>query len=201
MPELVVDDMGPYLGGKRVAMKATDAKDKLDAIVKELPIQGKPVTLIAEKRATTPHVAAVITALGDAGAPAVVVKTSGARGDMPTEITFTPQAKSPPIAPCTIAVTVMQDFSTAVWPTKGATGKRHRKGFAGPDLSQTGDTLKRDIEACDSSVVIVSAEETVSWEMTFNLAGAVLAADEKKKVSALVVPREAPVAGRPVTLR
>ena len=38
------------------------------------------------------------------------------------------------------------------------------------------------------------------WENAFNLAGTALKADEKKKIETLVLPREAPVAGRAVTL-
>src|SRR5262245_38504490 len=47
--ELLVDSMGPYLGGKRVDLAANDGRDRLAAIVKELPIDASPVTLIADK--------------------------------------------------------------------------------------------------------------------------------------------------------
>src|SRR5262245_28105027 len=73
--ELLVDSMGPYLGGKRVDLAANDGRDRLAAVVKELPINASPVTLIADKRAKTPHVAAVVTELGKAGAPKVTLKT------------------------------------------------------------------------------------------------------------------------------
>jgi hypothetical protein len=94
----------------------------------------------------------------------------------------------------------MKDLSTAVWPFKGGLGRRHRKGFAGPDLSHTSEQLKKDLASCDSTTAFFSGDDTISWEMTYNLAGTVLNSDEKKKIDTLVIPREAPVAGRPVAL-
>jgi len=91
-----------------------------------------------------------------------------------------------------------------VWPFKGGLGKRQRKGFAGPDLSNTGDTIKRDLAACESNFAFFSADDTVSWEMADNLAGTLKVVDEKsdkKKIDTLVLLAEAPVAGRAVTLK
>lgn len=199
MPDLIVDPMGPYLNGQRVDMTQEGALAKLAKIVKELPIEGKPVTLIAEKKAKTPHVAYVVSELGLAGAPKVTIKTDG-RDDLPKEIVVTPDSRvaSPP--GCSVAAAVMKDLSTAVWPFKGGLGRRHRKGFAGPDLSHTSEQLKKDLATCDSSMAFFSGDDTIIWEMTYNLAGTVLNSDEKKKIDTLVIPREAPVAGRPVTL-
>src|SRR3954469_1389489 len=45
MPELSVDPDGPYLGGQRVNLADAAGPGKLTKIVKELPINGKPVTL------------------------------------------------------------------------------------------------------------------------------------------------------------
>jgi biopolymer transport protein ExbD len=199
MPNLLVDSMGPYLGGQRVDMAQQGWQEKLTKIVKELPINGQPVTLVAEKRAKTPHVAAVVAELGDAGAPKVTIKTDG-RDDLPKEIVVTPDSKVSNPPGCSVSTAVMKDLSTAVWPFKGGLGKRHRKGFAGPDLTHTSDQLKKDIAGCDSPIAIFSGDDTISWEMTFNLAGTVKISDEKKKIETMVLPREAPVAGRPVAL-
>lgn len=199
MPDLIVDPMGPYLNGQRVEMTQEGAAAKIAKILKELPIEGKPVTLIAEKKAKTPHVAIVISELGLAGAPKVLIKTDG-RDDLPKEITVTPDSRvaSPPA--CSVSAIVMKDLSTAVWPFKGGLGKRHRKGFAGPDLSHTAEQLKKDLAACDSTMAFFSGDDTIGWEMTYNLAGTVLNSDEKKRIDTLVMPRETPVAGRPVVL-
>jgi hypothetical protein len=37
--------------------------------------------------------------------------------------------------------------------------------------------------------------------MTYNLAGTLMTSDEKKKIDTLVLPAEAPVAGRAITLK
>ena len=64
-------------------------------------IVGKPVTLQVDKKAKTSHVAAVVAALGDAGAPKVTIKTDG-RNDLAKEIAVTPQGRvtsAPAVAP------------------------------------------------------------------------------------------------------
>lgn len=199
MPALSVDELGPYLAGQRVDMKQQDAAAKLAKIVKELPIEGKPVTLIADKKAPTPAVAAVVNELGAAGAPKVIIKTDG-RNDLPKEIAVTPEARitSPPS--CAVAVMVLKDSATAVWNYKTTGGKRQSKGLGGPDLSHTGETVEKEIAACNGSVAFFSADDEVAWENAFNLAGTVVNADTKKKIESLVLLRTAPVAGRPVKL-
>lgn len=200
MPNLLVDAEGPYLGMERVRMNEQNAAEKLAKLVKELPIEGKPVTLLVEKKAKIPHVAAVVTELGRAGAPKVIVKTDG-RNDVPKELTITPEPRvssAPP--PCSIAAMVLKDFSTAVWPIRGGTARKHTKGMAGPDLSNTGQQVKKDIEACDSTMAFFSTDEAVEWEAAYNLAGTIVVNDEKKKIDTLVLLSQVPVAGRPVTL-
>ncbi len=83
---------------------------------------------------------------------------------------------------------------------EGGTAKKQRKGMAGPDLSNTGEQVTKDLAACDSTMALFSGDESVPWENAFNLAGTTLKADEKKKLETLVLPREAPVAGRAVTI-
>src|SRR6185369_12893004 len=102
---------------------------------------------------------------------------------------------------CSIVTMVLKDFSTAVWTIKGGLGKRQRKGLAGPDLSNTGEQLEKDIAACESTIAFFSSEESVSWESAFNLAGTVIVSDKKKKIETVVLLREEPVAGRVVTLK
>ena len=71
MPDLLVDNEGPYLAGTRINLADPQGPEKLAKIVKELPINGQQVTLTVEKKAKTPYVAAVVAARGDAGAPTV----------------------------------------------------------------------------------------------------------------------------------
>ncbi|MEZ4300941.1 MAG: biopolymer transporter ExbD, partial [Polyangiaceae bacterium] len=185
---------------ERVRMQDPKAAEKLTKLIADMPIDGKPVTLIVEKKAKIPHVAAVVTELGKAGAPKVILKTDG-RNDVPKELTITPQSRltgAPPA--CTVAAMVMKDFATAVWPIRGGTARKHTKGMAGPDLSNTGAQLKKDIEACDSTTAVFSSDDTIEWELAFNLAGTIVVSDEKKKIDTLVLLSEIPVAGRPVAL-
>ncbi|HVK66736.1 MAG TPA: biopolymer transporter ExbD [Polyangium sp.] len=203
MPALIVDSLGPYIGQIRVDMKQEKWPEKLTAAVKDLPINGQQVTVIAEKKARTPDVAAVVAELGRAGAPTILLKTDG-RDDVPKELLITPPDKVSNPPGCSVTVMVLKDLSTAVWPFKGGLGKKQRKGFAGPDLSNTGDAIKKDLAICDSSFAFFSADDTVSWEMAYNLAGTLKVVDEKsdkKKIETLVLLGESPVAGRPVTLK
>lgn len=199
MPELTVDADGPYLGGTRIDLAANGGPEKLANVVKELPIGSSPVTLLVEKKAKVPAVAAVVFELGKAGAPTVVIRTDG-RDDLPKEIVVTPEPRVSSAPPgCSVAAMVLKDLSTAIWPAKGGTGKRQRKGLAGPDLSHTGETLEKELEVCESSVAFFSAEE-VPWENAFNIAGTVVTNDKKKRIATLILLKDTPVAGRPVTL-
>ncbi|WP_437951930.1 biopolymer transporter ExbD [Sorangium sp. So ce296] len=199
MPELLVDSMGPYLGGQRVDLSQKDGAEKLSKVIRALPIEGKPVTLLAEKKAKPSAVAAVVTELGAAGAPTVLIKTDG-RDDLPKEITVVPEGRVSKPPACAVSAMVLKDLATAIWPFGGGMGKRQRKGLAGPDLSHTGEQLTKDIAACSASVAFFSADDEVPWEMAHNLAGTILGSDAKKKLATLVLLRAAPVAGRPVQL-
>jgi biopolymer transport protein ExbD len=199
MPNLTVDPEGPYIGGQRVNLADAAGAEKLVKIVKDLPINGKPVTLLVDKKAKVSAVAAVVTTLGDAGAPRIIVKTDG-RNDLPKQLELTPEARISAPAACSIVATILKDLSTAVWPYKGGTAKKQRKGLAGPDLSHTGEQLEKDLAACDSTTALFSGDDTVGWESAFNLAGMVLASDKKKRVDTLVLLREEPVAGRPLSI-
>ena len=52
----------------------------------------------------------------------------------------------------------------------------------------------------DSTMAFFSSDDGVAWEQAFNLAGTVVKSDEKKKIDTLVLLREEPVAGRPLTV-
>ncbi len=199
MPVITVDSQGIFITGTRIKLSDPKGPEKLVEVVKGLPVEGNPATVVADKKAKTPDVAAIVAQLGDAGAPKVTIKTDG-RDDLAKEIVVVPASRVSKPDGCTVAAMVLKDLSTAVWPMRGGLGKRQRKGFAGPDLSHTAETLTKDIGSCKSNVAIVSADDSVIWEHAFNLAGTVLKADEKKALDTLVLPREAPVAGRPISL-
>jgi biopolymer transport protein ExbD len=197
MPELIVDSDGPYLGGQRVNLADATGADKLTKLVKDLPVNGSPVTLEVDKRAKVSAVAAVVAALGDAGAPKVSIKTDG-RNDLPKTLDVTPESGLSSAPACSIVATVLKDLSTAIWPYRGGTARKQHKGLAGPDLSHTGEQLEKDLAACDSTIAFFSGDDGVGWESVFNLAGTVLGADKKKRLTTLVLLHEEPVAGRAV---
>jgi biopolymer transport protein ExbD len=199
MPELIVDPEGPYLGSQRVNLADATGPEKLVKIVKELPINGNPVTVLVDKKAKTSAVAALVAALGDAGAPRVIIKTDG-RNDLPKQLELTPESRVSAPAACSLVAAVLKDLSTAVWPFKGGMAKKQRKGLAGPDLSHTGEQLEKDLAACDSTTAFFSGDDAIGWESAFNIGGTVLVSDKKKRVDTLVLLHEDPVAGRAVTL-
>jgi hypothetical protein len=203
MPALIVDSLGPYLGITRIDVKAENWREKMATVIKDFPIKAdEPVIVVAEKRAATPYVAALVDELGKAGATKVILKTDG-RDDVPKELTVVPPSKVSAPPGCSVTVSVLKDLSTAVWPFKGGLGKKTRKGLAGPDLSNTAEVIKKDLAACDSSFAFFSSDDSIGWEMAYNLAGTLKVVDdksEKKRIETLVLLGESPVAGRPVTL-
>jgi hypothetical protein len=199
MPPVTVDDMGPFINGQRSDLKEKDGPAKLKKVISELPIKGKEVPLVILKKAKIPDVLAVVKELGAAGAPSVKIKVGEGRGDLPKEFSIVPQGKladKPPA--CAVVAMVSKNLATDVWAITGGTGKRHVKGFAGPDLSNTGETLKKAIKKCDSKIAFFSADESLDWELAHMIGGAILANDEEKKLTTLVLLDEAPVPGRPV---
>ncbi len=200
MPALSVDNMGPYISGERVNLKDNGGAEKLKKLVGDLPIKGKQVDLVVLKKAKVPDVMAVVRELGAAGAPTVKIKADG-RDDLPKELVVVPQSKlGEKPAGCSIAAMVDKDFSTAVWAIQGGAGKKHSKGFAGPDLTLTGESIKKDLKHCDSSVAFFSADESLEWELAHNIGGTLLKTDEDKKIKSLVLLDEVPVPGRAVKL-
>jgi hypothetical protein len=192
--------MGPYISGERVSLKENGGPEKLKKLVGDLPIKGKQVDLVVLKKAKVPDVMAVVRELGAAGAPTVKIKADG-RDDLPKELVVVPQSKlGEKPAACSIVAMVDKDFSTAVWAIQGGAGKKHSKGFAGPDLTLTGESIKKDLKHCDSSVAFFSADDTLEWELAHNIGGTLLKTDEEKKIKSLVLLDEVPVPGRAVKL-
>ncbi len=199
IPPLTVDDLGIFLAGQRINLKEQDAANRLKKIVGELPIQGKEVQLLVLKKAKIPDVFALVREIGASQATSIRIKAAEGRGDLPKEFVIYPQAKlKDKPAACSIVGMVSKNLATDIWAVKGGTGKRHVKGFAGPDLSNTGETLQKMLKKCDSKVAFFSADDSLDWELAHMIGGAILANDTEKKISTLVLLDEVPVPGRPV---
>lgn len=197
-PPVTVDDQGPYIAGERVNLKENGGAEKLKRIVGDLPQKAKQVELVVLKKGKVPDVMAVVRELGAAGTPSVKIKADG-RDDLPKELIVVPQSKlTDKAAPCSIVTMVDKDLSTDVWALQGGNGQKHSKGFAGPDLTLTGESIKKALEKCDSSVAFFSADDSLEWELAHNIGGTLMKADTKQKVKTLVLLDTVPVPGRPV---
>ena len=197
--DVVVDAQGVYAGGERVNLSLPDAAKRLATLLAAHPIGGKRTEVTALRNARAADVATTVAALGDAGAPEVVVKTQD-RSRKETPLTFTPGKKAGKVPECTVVVALQKDRSTASWHLGGGTATRYSRGMAGPDLSTTLDAVTKQVAACSSSALVVSAEESVDWGLTFDLALAAATAQPPLKATTWVLAPEPAVPGRPVKL-
>lgn len=200
MPELTVDPLGAYLGGKRAdKLQKKEGQKKLDEIIEQLPVDDNPVTLIVEKKAKIPDVGVVVEAFGRAGAPQVIVKTEG-RADLPKELTLTPLVHVSKPPECAVVGAINEELIVAVWTLKGGGGGKFRKGWAGPDLTHAAEGMEKRLERCKSTVAFFSSAGSLDWQMAFNVGGTLLKADKETKIKQLVLLGEEPVGGRKVEL-
>lgn len=200
MPILLVDPQGPMLGGDRIDVSKADWVEKLEAEVAKLPIDAKPVTVAADRQAKTQHVAALVGALGAAGAPEITVKTQ-ARAGGEGSLVLTPERRVTNAPDCAAVGQVRKDGSTAVWQLKGGTARKFSRGFAGPDLSMTFDEgLSKRIAGCASTTWFFTGEDDVIWGLGFDMAERVTKADPPTKATTTVLLSKGAVAGRKVTL-
>jgi len=200
-PQFVIDNQGPKVGFERVLVDKPDGAQRLEKTLGENKehIDGKELVVVADRQAKTPHVAQFLTGLAAHGATSFVIRTK-TRDEYPKELTFTPQdaISSPP--PCAAVATILNDRATAVWKLDGGTASKRKRGFAGPDLSMTGETLLRRAKGCKSSdLLYVQADAEVEWGLTYDLAASAKALEETP-FKRFVLLKETPIAGRPVKL-
>lgn len=198
---ITIDEMGPYIAGERAKLKEPGGPEKLKKIVSGLKLDKMPLEVTAFKKSKFVDVLAVVHELAAAGATQIKIKGE-TRNDLPKEIVIVPELKlSETAAPCSVVAMITAKVETDVWAISGGTAKKHTKGMAGPDLSNAGESLKKDLKKCDSKVAFFSADETLEWEYAQMIAGAIQVNDEEKKVATLVLLDEVPVPGRPVKLK
>lgn len=200
MPELTIDELGAYFGGRRAdKLTKKEGQKKLDEIIKDLPVENNPVTINVAKKAKIQDVGIVVEAFGRAGAPQVIVKTEG-RADLPKELTLTPlvHVKQPP--ECSVIASINEDLIIAVWTLKGGGGGKFRKGWAGPDLTHAQEGIEKRLERCESETAFFSTHSSHPWQMCFNMGGTLVKADADERIKQLVLLGEEPVGGRRVEL-
>ncbi len=200
MPSISVDNLGVYIGGERAHLNEKKGAAELKDIVKRLPMGDEPVPIVAPKKAPAKHVVAVVVALGEGGASEIIIKTPG-RNDLPDEITVVPEMTLDKVPGCSISVMVNDVLNTGVWSYKGGIGQKHVKGFAGPDLSNTAESIKKRMKICKSPIAFFGGSFKHEWQHFYNLGALVTKLNEKKRIEKLVLLADEPVAGRPVKLR
>jgi biopolymer transport protein ExbD len=200
-PLLSIDDLGPKIGYSRVLLDKPEGREKLDKELEEHKshFEGKDTSLAVIRKAKLAHVVTMMTALEKIGVTKVTIKTE-TRKEYPSELAFTPQAKAKDLAPCTVVAMVLDDRGTAVWKFAGGTASKRAKGFAGPDLTMTGDTIERFAKACKTSTTfMVSAADDIEWGLAYDLAASTKKL-EKVSFNTYVLLKETPIAGRKVDL-
>lgn len=196
-PEFGIDTVSPKVGFSRIVLKRDEDKKTL---TKELTdakeyIEGKDVPLEIDRKAPMNWVVLYVDELTKLGAQAIVIKTD-TRAEFSHDLRFTPESKAASEPPCSVVAMVLDDRGTAVWKLSGGTAMKRSKGFAGPDLTMTADTLERFAKACKTGkTVFVSAADAIEWGLTYDLAAS---AKKLGFFDNVVLLQETPLPGRPV---
>lgn len=201
VPPILVDTLGAVIGNRRAkALDKDEGRRELEKIVAEIPFDSAPVVVKALPKAKVPDVVETVWALGKGGAKSIKIMTNG-RDDLPKELLVTPQHLISDPKPCSVVAMVTEKNDTGVWSFKGGGGVKKRAGFAGPDLSNTGEAIEDWLARCDSDTAFFSTAANMPWEHAFAMGGLLRKHDEKGKIDKLVLLGIEPVAGRPVELR
>ncbi|MBN2194258.1 MAG: hypothetical protein JW751_15685 [Polyangiaceae bacterium] len=200
-PQMIIDEQGPKVGWETVLIEKEDGRERLAKAVAGVKkdYEGKPVHLVANRRAPTVWVAAMMDELAKIDAGEIIISTE-TRPEFSPKLLFVPQAKAGKQPSCTLVMIVRENRSTAVWTLGGGTAATRSKGMAGPDLSTTGETIERKAKTCeDTATYFVSAAADVEWGLTYDLAASAQKL-EKVTLDRPVVLSEIPVPGRPIKL-
>lgn len=200
-PQFAIDSVGPKVGWERVMVKGPGGAEELlkKVAAQKQFVSNKDVKLVVDRNAKSSWVVAMLRALSAAGAIGVTIHTP-TRKELPSSVEFTPESRVHSPALCSVVSMVLEDRSTAVWKLAGGTAVRRARGFAGPDLAMTGESLERAGKACrDSDLLFVSAEPKVEWGLIYDLAaeGKTL---KKARFRRVVLLNKTPIAGRKVDL-
>ncbi len=200
-PDFTITSEGPKVGFDYILVDKPDGKQRMTKALEEVKeyISDKDVPVKVDRKAKLDWVMALFAELEKQGASSITVSTE-TRPKYHASIKFTPQGKVKNAPACSLVATILEDRGTAVWKLSGGTASKRSKGFAGPDLSMTGDTLERRGAACkDSTNLFLSASEGVDWGLVYDL-GASTKELEKVKLDTFILLLERPVAGHKVDL-
>jgi hypothetical protein len=200
-PELRIDSLSPLVGLTRVLLNKPSDRDKLRAELEKnrTYFSSGDVPLAVDSDAQISMVSVMLQELGALGASTVTV-TTPTRPEYSRQLKLTPVDKLGTVPPCSVVTTILADRGTAVWPLKGGTAAKRRRGFGGPDITMTGETIERVARGCkESDTLLFTGADGVQWGLVFELAVSTLKL-EKAHFSQFVLLREPPTAGRRVRL-
>jgi hypothetical protein len=200
-PDFHIDTISAKVGFSQALLDKPEGKQKLAEALSEHRemVTGKTPVLRVDRKARPPWVATYIDELSKLGAEKVTVKTD-TRDEFPKELLFVPEDRASSPASCSVVAMVLDDRGTAVWKLSGGVASKRSKGFAGPDLTMTAETLQRFGKACrESDFLFVSAAEEIEWGLAYDLAASAKKV-EKTHYDKIVLLRQVPVPGHKVDL-
>jgi hypothetical protein len=200
-PELVVDSIGVKVGWSRVLLDKPEGSERLAQELSAVKGQlaGAVEPLRVERMARVSWVTRLLGALAAQDVTKVTIKTD-TRKEYASELHFIALSAAKEAPVCSVVAMVLEDRATAVWKLSGGVATKRARGFAGPDLTMTGETLERFGKACkDSTLLFVSAAPGVEWGQVFDLAASARAL-ATVRFERFVVLDEPPTPGHKVAL-
>jgi hypothetical protein len=171
-PDIIVEPGYVSIGTDRVLGGDQGLADKVAIFLTGRPmIEGRTIDVVAMRNARPSQVAAVVLALRRA-------KATGAFDSA--------------FAPCTTIAWIAKDAAIDVWPAGGGTAKRIIKGLAGPDMTLGTEAVSGVGGRCDSSDLVIGADDAMTWGLVFDLATMALRAPEARASKAVLVTSAVP---------
>jgi len=188
-PDIVVDPAYVSVGNDRVNAVDLGLADRVAVFLTGRPmIAGRVIDVVAMRNARPSQVVAVVAALRRAKATGVGIKTE-ARDNSTQRL---PLVFDSTFAPCTVVAWIARDAAIDVWPAGGGRAKRILKGLAGPDMTLGTEAVGVLGGRCDSSDLVVGAEDTMTWGLVFDLATTSLQARGARTSQAVLVTSAVP---------
>jgi hypothetical protein len=196
-PQLAIDDSAAFVAGERLEIGGPAPKDRIKGALDGKLVEGEVLVLNAARDTKMPKVAAMIAALMASKAKGLEIHTP-LRDRSLGELAFSLGVKP---ADCSAVGFIAKDSTISTWTIAGANAERFTHGMAGPDLTRGSEGIRKRVLACDASPVwFVSADDSVTWGLVFDMALAVMRPEDAglPKARSVAVLLKPPVPGRKV---
>jgi len=188
-PDIIIDPGYVAIGTNRVPAGEPGLADRVSVFVTGRPtIEDHAIDIVAMRNAKPSEVAAVVSALQRAKATGVAVKTE-ARDNTTQRL---PLSFDATLQPCTTIAWIAKDASIDVWPVAGGTAKRIFKGLAGPDMTLGTEAVSQVGARCESSDLVVGADDALTWGLVFDLGTMAFRAPGARTSKAVLVTTAVP---------